>query len=83
MLLIIGLVGLAGHRRSIRLDFAYAAATTYIVIVGIVYNTLLTGLPGGIDVPWANTVLHVMIAVAIAAVGWLVLWDSLVKVLKP
>ena len=150
MLLIIGLVGLAGHRRSIRLDFAYAAATTYIVIVGIVYNTLLAGLAGGIDVPWANTVLHViapiyvaidwllfgdrhrlapkrpwvilvypivwfvvvlirgasdgwvpypfldpangygsvavycvMIAIAIAAVGWLVLWYSRVKVLKP
>jgi hypothetical protein len=150
MLLIVGLVGLAGRRRSARLDLAYATATTYIVIVGIVYNTLLTGLPGGIDVPWANTVLHVvapiyvaidwllfgdrrrlalkrlwvvlvypivwlvvvlirgasdgwvpypfldpangygsvavycvMIAVAIAAVGWLVLWYSRIKVLKP
>lgn len=150
MLLIIGLVGLTGRRRSAGLDLAYAAATTYIVIVGIVYNTLLTGLPGGIDVPWANTVLHViapiymtidwllfgdrrrlalkrlwlilvypivwlvvvlirgasdgwvpypflnpangygsvavycvMIAVAIAAVGWLVLWYSRVKVLRP
>jgi hypothetical protein len=150
MLLIVGLVGLAGRRRTARLDLAYAAATTYIVIVGIVYKTLLTGLPGGIDVPWANTVLHViapiyvsidwllfgdrrrlalkrlwvilvypivwlvvvlirgasdgwvpypfldpengygsvavycvMIAVAIAAVGWLVLWYSRVRVLKP
>jgi hypothetical protein len=39
-----------------------AAATTYIVIVGIVYATLLAPLEeaGGVPVPWANVVLHVV-----------------------
>jgi polyferredoxin len=39
-----------------------AAATTYIVIVGIVYATLLAplGVAGGVPVPWANVVLHVV-----------------------
>lgn len=74
MLLIVGVVGFAGRRRSPQLDLAYAAATTYIVIVGIVYNTLLAGLAGGIDVPWANTVLHV-IAPIYVAIDWLLFGD--------
>jgi hypothetical protein len=39
-----------------------ACATTYIVIVGIVYATLLAplGAAGGVPLPWANVVLHVV-----------------------
>lgn len=41
---------------------ALACATTYLGITGIVYNTLLRGLPGLSDdsVPWTNEVLHVV-----------------------
>ena len=74
MLLIVGLVSVAGRRRSAKLDLAYAAATSYIVVVGIVYNTLLTGLPGGIDVPWANTVLHLIVPIYVA-IDWLLFGD--------
>lgn len=40
-----------------------AAATTYMVLTGIVYNVLLRGiaLPQGTTVVWANEVLHVVI----------------------
>lgn len=40
-----------------------AAATTYMVLTGIVYNVLLRGyvLPQGTTVVWANEVLHVII----------------------
>jgi hypothetical protein len=74
ILLIVGLVGIAGRRRSPGLNLAFAAATTYIVVVGVVYNTLLTGLAGGIDVPWANTVLHVIVPLYVA-VDWLLFGD--------
>lgn len=39
-----------------------ACVTTYIVIVGIVYATLLAplGAAGGVPVPWANTALHIV-----------------------
>lgn len=44
------------------LAFALAAATTYMLVTGVVYNVLLRGipLPQGTTVPWANEVLHVV-----------------------
>lgn len=41
---------------------ALACATSYLAITGIVYNTLLRGLPSLSDdsVPWTNEVLHVV-----------------------
>ncbi|WKK71920.1 Pr6Pr family membrane protein [Rathayibacter oskolensis] len=42
------------------LAIARGAATGYIVVVGIVYNTLLEGLAGGVALPWANTVMHLL-----------------------
>lgn len=44
------------------LGIALACVTTYMVITGIVYNTLLRGiqLPQGTTVPWSNEVLHVV-----------------------
>ena len=44
------------------LGIALACVTTYMVITGIVYNTLLRGiqLPQGTTVPWENEVLHVV-----------------------
>ncbi|MEP6481333.1 MAG: Pr6Pr family membrane protein, partial [Rhodoglobus sp.] len=49
----------AGRTQSRALLYSRAAVTTYIVIVGIVYNTLLAGTEGGISLEWANWVLHV------------------------
>nr|WP_314842224.1 Pr6Pr family membrane protein [uncultured Microbacterium sp.] len=39
-----------------------ACAGTYMIVTGIVYNTLLRGLvlPQGVTVPWSNEVLHVV-----------------------
>src|SRR5690606_37472090 len=50
--------------------------TTNIVIVGIVYATLLAplGAAGGVPVPWANTILHVVTPV-LAALDWLLIGD--------
>ncbi|KQQ05078.1 MULTISPECIES: Pr6Pr family membrane protein [unclassified Rathayibacter] len=42
------------------LSLARGAATSYIVVVGLVYNTLLVGLAGGVALPWANTVMHLL-----------------------
>ncbi|MFJ4172633.1 Pr6Pr family membrane protein [Microbacterium sp. NPDC089696] len=40
-------------------------AGTYMIVTGIVYNTLLRGieLPQGVTVPWSNEVLHVIVPV--------------------
>lgn len=56
------------------LVLARACATTYIVIVGLVYNTLLVGLEGGISLGWANWVLHVFFP-AYAALDWVLSGD--------
>ncbi|MBP1326872.1 hypothetical protein JOF28_002104 [Leucobacter exalbidus] len=54
--------------------FAYArgCVTTYIVIVGIVYALLLAplGAAGGVPLPWANVVLHIVTPIA-ALLDWL------------
>ncbi|NYF18136.1 hypothetical protein HDC37_002992 [Microbacterium sp. AK009] len=41
---------------------ALASVTTYMVITGVVYNTLLRNvpLPQGVTVPWSNEILHVI-----------------------
>jgi hypothetical protein len=53
---------------------ARACATTYIVIVGIVYNTLLAGLEGGVSLDWANWVLHVLFPLY-SALDWILFGD--------
>ena len=72
--LMLAVVGFSGRTPSRALKFAHASVTTYIVIVGIVYNTLLVGLEGGITLPWANVVLHAVIPVY-AAVDWVFFGD--------
>lgn len=44
------------------LSVALASVTTYMIVTGVVYNTLLRGveLPQGTTVPWSNEVLHVV-----------------------
>ena len=71
-----GLHGLRAVDQPRWLEFARGLTTTNIVIVGIVYATLLAplGAAGGVPVPWANTILHVVTPV-LAALGWLLIGD--------
>lgn len=70
---VLGAAGVAGRRRPVWTEVARAAVLTYIVLVGLVYAVLLAplGAAGGVQVPWANTVLHVITPV-FAVVDWLV-----------
>lgn len=74
VLILAGLATLTGRPQSDRLVLARACATTYIVIVGIVYNTLLTGLEGGVSLEWANSVLHVVLPLY-GALDWILFGD--------
>jgi hypothetical protein len=67
-------VGFRGGHQSSTLVFLRACATTYIVLVGAVYNTLLTGLGGGVALPWANDILHIVIPIY-ASVDWILFAD--------
>lgn len=74
MLLGTALIGLAGKPQPAGWSVFRACVTTYIVVVGMVYNTLLTGLEGGITLDWANTVLHLAIPVYVA-LDWILVGD--------
>lgn len=56
-----------------RFDVLLLCATTYMVVTGIVYNTLLRGieLPQGATLGWSNEVLH-LIAPLWMLIDWLV-----------
>lgn len=66
VLVIVGLRGLLGRRdvtsAAFALNLVRACAATYMIVTGVVYNTLLRGieLPQGVTVPWSNEVLHVV-----------------------
>jgi hypothetical protein len=51
-----------------------AATTTYMFVVGVVYNLLLAGLAGGVELAWANWVLHVAFPIY-AVLDWLCTTD--------
>lgn len=74
VLLLVAVATLTGRTQTPGLVLARACATTYIVVVGIVYNTLLTGLEGGVSLEWANWVLHVAFPIY-AAVDWVFFGD--------
>lgn len=68
IVLIIAAIWALRHRRDSEtepnwLAVLLACASTYMIVTGIVYNTLLRGvaLPQGVTVPWSNEVLHVVI----------------------
>lgn len=68
VLVILGIVGLTRRSAappstpSTALTFAHASVMTYMIVTGVVYNTLLRGvaLPQGTTVVWSNEVLHVV-----------------------
>jgi hypothetical protein len=70
-----GLV-LARRRAPVWFDVVRAASVTYLVIVGVVYALLLAplGAAGGVPLPWANTVLHVVTCVLVP-LDWLLVAD--------
>lgn len=74
VLLFAALIRFRGRGQTPGLVLARACATTYIVIVGIVYNTLLAGLEGGVSLEWANWVLHVAFPIY-AALDWILFGD--------
>lgn len=74
MLLVAAVVVLMGRKQSPALILARACVTTYMVIVGAVYNTLLVGLPGGVELEWANFILHVALPIYVA-IDWIFFGD--------
>ncbi|MGC4154653.1 MAG: Pr6Pr family membrane protein [Propionicimonas sp.] len=74
--LIAGALAFRGRPRGVGLSLLGAVATTCLVIVGLVYAVLLAplGAPGGVPLPWANLVLHVVSPVA-AVVDWVLIGD--------
>ena len=74
VLLVAAVVAFLGRTPSPGLILARACVTTYIVIVGAVYNTLLVGLPGGVELEWANFVLHVAVPIYVA-IDWIFFGD--------
>lgn len=73
-LAVTALVAFSGKSKPRWMDLARGCATTYIVITGVVYNILLTGLEGGVSLAWANTVLHLILPLY-AAIDWVIFGD--------
>lgn len=68
------IVDLTGRAQSTSLLVSRASATTYIILVGAIYNTLLAGLEGGVALAWANSVLHVVLPIY-GLLDWLFVAD--------
>ncbi|WP_165067866.1 Pr6Pr family membrane protein [Marisediminicola senii] len=73
-LAIAAIAGFAGRASWPLLDLLRAVATTNMIIVGLVYNILLTGIAGGVELPWANSVLHIW-APLYLVVDWVLVGD--------
>lgn len=67
-------VARSGRPQSAALVLVRGCATAYIFLVGAIYNTLLAGLPGGVALPWANTVLHTVLPLY-GVLDWLLFAD--------
>lgn len=75
-LILAGAVGVERRRSSRTLGTLRALAVTCLVIVGLVYATLLAplGAAGGVPLPWANAILHLLTPV-VAIADWLLVGD--------
>lgn len=74
IVLAVGAIWALRHRRDTEAEPTWFAillvcVSTYMIVTGIVYNTLLRGveLPQGVTVPWSNEVLHVVIPLFLLA----------------
>jgi hypothetical protein len=63
VLIVLAVEGFTGRTPSPLLRLTSASFFAYMLVVGIVYNTLLIGMAGGVLLPWANTVLHVVLPI--------------------
>ena len=73
---LLGWWGLRGRSAPAWATTVRACAVAYIAVVGLVYAVLLAplGAAGGVPVPWANVVLHVVTPVA-GVLDWLLAPD--------
>ena len=71
--LLLGAFAMYAKKKSKKLDYFRGAATLYMVVTGIVFSLLLSGLEGVAltAVPWDNIVLHYIIPVA-AVIDWII-----------
>ena len=74
VMVITSFVVLRGTRQSEVVLLARGCATTYMILVGAIYNTLLVGQEGGVALVWANSVLHIVLPIY-AALDWIVFAD--------
>ena len=74
VIVITAVVELAGRTQSTTLLVSRASATTYIILVGAIYNTLLAGLEGGVALAWANSVVHIVLPIY-GLLDWLLIAD--------
>ncbi|WP_245866684.1 Pr6Pr family membrane protein [Diaminobutyricimonas aerilata] len=68
VLLVAGFIAVTGHRAPRWLTAARALGTTYMLLVGLVYNVLVPGT--GTAPPWVSVVLHVIFPILVVA-DWL------------
>lgn len=71
-----GILLLRGRRGPGWIPDFRGAVVAYLAVVGIVYAVLLAplGVEGGVPVPWANTVMHLVSPIAIA-LDWILVAD--------
>ena len=71
---ITGIVVLRGKKQSSFLLLARGCTTTYMILVGIVFNALLAGQAGGVALEWANNVVHIILPLY-AGLDWILFAD--------
>ena len=76
--LVAGTLAMRGATRGAGVTLLGAVATTCLVIVGLVYAVLLAplGAAGGVPLPWANVVLHVVSPLA-GVIDWVAVGDRI------
>lgn len=73
---VVGVMGLTGREIPYWLHVVRGMWVAYMVLVGVIYNTLLVGTPGGggVSLEWANHVLHIVFPIY-ALLDWLLIGD--------
>ncbi|WP_156401588.1 Pr6Pr family membrane protein [Agromyces sp. Soil535] len=73
---IVGVLALIGREISYWLHVVRGMWVAYMALVGVIYNTLLVGTPGGggVALEWANHVLHIVFPIY-ALLDWLLFAD--------
>jgi hypothetical protein len=74
--IIVGVLAFGAARVPYWLDAVRGMWVTYMALVGVVYNTVLVGTPGGggVALEWANHVLHIVFPIY-AVLDWLLIGD--------